>query len=257
MVSLVVVDGVIGFTGSMNVGDVYAGLGEPWRDLHSRLSGPIVHSLQEIFCQDWFHATTEDLVSETYFPQPAVTDKVWAQLLASGPSDERWRAIHTLLFSAVNQARKRVWIETPYFAPDPPILMALQTAALSGVDVRLLLPSRSDHPMVLHAGRSYYPELLEAGVKIFEVQDAMPHAETVTIDSVFSTLGSANMDQRSFRLNFEANAFLFSVEIASEMEQNFLDFCRSAKEVTEANRHSISWSQRFTESICRVLAPLL
>jgi len=254
---IVVVDGVIGFTGSMNVGDVYAGLGEPWRDLHSRLSGPVVHSLQEVFCQDWFHATNEDLVSADYFPQPETTGKVWAQILSNGPADERWRAIHTLLFSAINQARQRVWIETPYFVPDPPIIMALQTAALSGVDVRLLLPGHSDHPMVLHAGRSFYHELLDAGVRIFEVQDAMPHAKTVTIDSVFSTLGSANMDQRSFRLNFETNAFFFSALVAGELERDFLDLCSATKEVTEVSRQSVSWSQRFIEGVCRVLAPLL
>jgi len=254
---IVVVDGVIGFTGSMNVGDVYAGLGEPWRDLHSRLSGPIVHSLQEVFCQDWFHATAEDLVSQDYFPRPSNTGKVWAQLLASGPADERWRAIHTLLFSAINQARQRVWIETPYFVPDPSILMALQTAALSGVDVRILLPGRSDHPLVLHAGRSFYHELLEAGVRIFEMHDAMPHAKTVTIDSVFSTLGSANMDQRSFRLNFEANAFFFSAQVAGELERDFLGLCSDTREVTEVSRQSVSRSQRFIEGICRVLAPLL
>lgn len=254
---IVVVDGVTGFTGSMNVGDVYAGLGEPWRDLHARLRGGIVHSLQEIFCQDWFHATNEDLVNLAYFPQPSVTGRVWAQLLASGPADERWRAIHTLLFSAINQARERVWIETPYFVPDPPILMALQTAALSGVDVRLLLPGFSDHSLVMHAGRSFYDELLAAGVKIFELQDAMPHAKMVTIDSIFSTLGSANMDQRSFRLNFEANAFFFSAEVAKELEQGFLGLCPEAKEVTEVNRQSVAHRKRFIESIGRVLAPLL
>jgi cardiolipin synthase len=254
---IVVVDGAIGFTGSMNIGDVYAGLGVPWRDLHSRLSGPIVSSLQEVFCQDWFHATDEDLVSAAYFPQVMTTGKVWAQLLASGPADERWRAIHTLLFSAINQARHRVWIETPYFVPDPPIVMALQTAALSGVDVRLLLPGLSDHQMVLHAGRSFYHELLEAGVKIFEVQDTIPHTKTVTIDSVFSTLGSANMDQRSFRLNFEANAFFYSEQIASELERDFHDHCSAAKEVTKISRQSVTRSQRLIEGICRVLAPLL
>jgi len=254
---IAVIDGVVGFTGSMNVGDVYAGLAEPWIDLHARLSGPVVHSLQEIFCQDWFHATAEDLVSTTYFPQPERQGDVWAQVLASGPADERWRAIHTLLFSAINQARQRVWIETPYFVPDRPIIMALQTAALSGVDVRLLLPGRSDHPMTLHAGRSFFYELLEAGVRIFEIEDAMPHAKTVTIDSIFSTLGSANMDQRSFRLNFEANAFFFSEKIAIELEQNFLSLCAEATEVTEMSRRDTSRKQRFTEGVCRVLAPLL
>ena len=254
---IVVVDGETGFTGGMNVGDVYAGLGEPWRDLHARIRGPIIYSLQEVFCQDWYHATGDDLVSAAYFPQIPDVGNVWAQFLASGPADDRWRAIHTLLFAAINLARVRVWIETPYFVPDPPILMALQTAALRGVDVRLLLPGRSDHPLVLHAGRSFLDELLDAGVRVFELQDVMPHAKTVTVDGVFSTLGSANMDQRSFRLNFEANIFFYGAEVASELELGFLSLCAGASEVTAVKRQGITQRQRLIEGVGRVLAPLL
>ncbi len=254
---IVVVDGETGFTGGMNVGDVYAGLGEPWRDLHARIRGPVVRSLQEVFCQDWYHATGDDLVSADYFPRISAAGKVWAQLLASGPADERWRAIHTLLFAAINLARQRVWVETPYFVPDPSILMALQTAALRGVDVRLLLPGRSDHPLVLHAGRSFQDALLAVGVRIFELQDVVLHAKTVTVDGNFSTLGSANMDQRSFRLNFEANVFFFGAEVAAELERDFLSLCSSAREVTAASRRDISRRQRLTEGVARVLAPLL
>jgi cardiolipin synthase len=254
---IVVVDGDTGFTGGMNVGDDYAGLGEPFRDLHARICGPVVHSLQEVFCQDWYHACGEDLVSAVYFPRITGSGAVWAQLLASGPADERWRAIHTLLFAAINLAQQRVWIETPYFVPDSPIVMALQTAALRGVDVRLLLPGRSDHPLVLYAGRSFLDQLLAAGVRVFEVQDTMPHAKTVTIDGVFSTLGSANMDQRSFRLNFEANLFFYSAEVTAEMERDFLSLCTRATEVTAVKRQGISKRQRIFEGIGRVLAPLL
>ncbi len=254
---IMVVDGEIGFTGGMNVGDVYAGLAEPWRDLHARICGPVVHSLQEVFCQDWYHATAEDLVSAAYFPQTKAGGEVCAQLLASGPADQRWRSIHTLLFAAINLAQQRVWIETPYFVPDPPIFTALQTAALRGVDVRLLLPERSDHPLVLYAGRSFLDQLLLAGVRVFEVHGAMPHAKTVTIDSNFSTLGSANMDQRSFRLNFEANLFFYGKDVACELEQDFLSFCAEANEVTMASRQSVSKRQRLAEGIGRVLAPLL
>jgi cardiolipin synthase len=254
---IVVVDGETGFTGGMNVGDVYAGLGEPWRDLHARICGPVVHALQEVFCQDWYHASGDDLVSAAYFPQIPDTGTVWAQLLASGPADERWRAIHTLLFAAINLAQERVWVETPYFVPDPPIVMALQTAALRGVDVRLLLPGRSDHPLVLHAGRSFLDELLAAGVRVFELQDSMPHAKTFTVDGIFSTLGSANMDQRSFRLNFEANLFFYGAEIAGELEQDFLSLCAEAREVTAVNRQGVSQRQRLAEGVGRVLAPLL
>ena len=254
---IVVIDGALGFIGGMNIGDLYAGLGSPWLDLHARLRGPAVHSLQEVFCQDWYHATGEDLVSAEYFPPAADSGQVCAHLLSSGPADGRWRAIHTFLFAAINLARERVWIETPYFVPDPPIRMALQTAALRGVDVRLLLPGRSDHPLVLYAGRSFLDELLAAGVRVFELSHAMTHAKTMTIDGYLSTLGSANMDQRSFRLNFEANVFLFAASVASQMEANFLSFCAQAEEITLENRQKISRARQLAESLCRVLAPLL
>jgi cardiolipin synthase len=252
-----VVDGALGFIGGMNVGDLYAGLSSPWLDLHARLEGPVIQSLQEAFCQDWYHATGDDLVSPAYFPQIPAVGPVWAQLLTSGPADERWRAIHTFLFAAINLARKRVWIETPYFVPDRPIFMALQTAALRGVDVRLLLPGRSDHPLVLYAGRSFLNELLAAGVRVFELHHAMPHAKTATIDGYFSTLGSANMDQRSFRLNFEANVFLFADSVAQQLERDFLGFCAQAEEVTLKRRKRISRTRQLTESLGRVMAPLL
>ena len=254
---IVVVDGETGFTGGMNVGDVYAGLGEPWRDLHARIRGPVVHSLQEIFCQDWYQSTGDDLVNADYFPKISGVGHVWAQILASGPADERWRAIYALLFGAITLARRRVWIVTPYFVPDPPFVMALQTAALRGVDVRLLLPGRSDHPLVLRAGRSFQDELLVAGVRIFELHGTMPHAKTVTIDGMVSTLGSANMDQRSFRLNFEANVFFFDADVAAELERDFLSLCSKATAITALSRQGISRRQRLTEGLGRMLAPLL
>jgi cardiolipin synthase len=254
---IVVVDGETGFTGGMNVGDVYAGLGEPWIDLHACIRGPVVHSLQEIFCQDWYQSTGDDLVNADYFPQISGAGNVWAQLLASGPADERWRAIHALLFAAITLAQERVWIMTPYFVPDPPIAMALQTTALRGVDVRLLLPGRSDHPLVMHAGRSFLDELLDADVQVFELHDAMPHAKTVTIDSKVSTLGSANMDQRSFRLNFEAIVLFFDADVAAELERDFLALCTKAVAITGLSRKGISRPQRLAEGIGRVLAPLL
>lgn len=254
---VVVVDGKVAFTGGMNVGDVYAGRGEPWQDLHAQIQGPVAQSLQEVFCQDWYHATQENLVSSAYFPVIAAEGSVRAQFLASGPADARWQAIHTVLFAAMNLATRRIWIETPYFVPDRPIAMALQTAALRGVDVRLLLPGRSDHPLVLYAGRSFIDDLLAAGARVFELYSAMPHAKAVMIDGNFATLGSANMDQRSFRLNFEANIFFYSSEIAGKLEQHFQCLCANANEVTEQTRSTLKSSQKLLESTARILAPLL
>ena len=254
---IAVIDGRRGFTGSMNIGDLYAGLTESWNDLHLRVDGRVVYELQKVFCEDWYHATRHDLATERYFPAPNCQGDVCAHFLASGPSDERWRAIHTLLFVAINTARDRVWIETPYFVPDAPIIMALQTAALRGVDVRLLLPHRSDHSLVLHAGRSFYDELLDAGVRIFEISDTVPHAKTAVIDGVFATAGSANMDQRSFRLNFEGNLFFFGKKVATQLEYDFLRFCQSAREITRQQRTGLPHLQRLQEGFARILAPLL
>ena len=254
---IVVIDGKTGFTGSMNIGDLYAGLNEPWSDLHLKVGGRVVYELQGVFCQDWYHATHRDLTTKKYFPSVHCHGDVCAHFLASGPSDELWRAIHTLLFVAINTALEKVWIETPYFVPDPPIAMALQTAALRGVDVRLLLPSHSDHPLVVYAGRSFFDELLHAGVRIFEMDNIIPHAKTAVIDQAFSTVGSANMDQRSFRLNFEGNLCFFGKKIAAELEKDFLLLSQSAHEVTAENRKNLSQTKRLLEGFSRVLAPLL
>ncbi|HPQ94298.1 MAG TPA: cardiolipin synthase [Thiolinea sp.] len=254
---VVVVDGQIAFTGGMNVGDDYAGLGQPWQDLHARIEGPVVYSLQEVFCQDWYHATGEDLVRGTYFPEVRDAGTICAQFLASGPADERWQNIHTVLFAAMTLASGRIWIETPYFVPDRPILLALQTAALRGVDVRLLVPKRSDHWLVTLAGRSFMDDLLVAGVRVFEMHGAMTHAKAVTIDDNFATLGSANMDQRSFRLNFEGNLFFYGTAVAGQLARDFRELCACAQEVTPAQRRTLSRPQRLLESLVRVFAPLL
>jgi cardiolipin synthase len=221
------------------------------------LQGPVVSALQEVFCQDWFHVTGKNLVSDAYFPVIAAQGNIHAQFLASGPVDARWQTIYTVLFAAMNLASQRIWIETPYFVPDRPLLMSLQTAALRGVDVRLLLPGRSDHLLVLYAGRSFIDDLLAAGVRIFELYSAMPHAKAVIIDSSFATLGSANMDQRSFRLNFEGNVFFYGAEIAGKLGQDFLTLCETAKEVTEKERDKVGKMHRLAENAARILAPLL
>ena len=254
---VVVIDGQTAFTGGMNVGDVYAGKGEPWKDLHARIEGPVAKDLQEVFCQDWYHAAGENLVNVQYFPPVAAQGSVIAQFLASGPADYRWQAIYTVIYAAMNLATQRIWLETPYFVPDRPITLALETAALRGVDVRLLLPGCSDHSLVLYAGRSFLNDLLAAGVKVFEVQKAMIHAKAVMIDGNFATLGSTNMDQRSFRLNFEGNIFFYGTEVTQQLEQIFLNECKSARKITYEQRRKLTIVDRLAENTAHILAPLL
>jgi cardiolipin synthase len=254
---LVAIDGRQAFIGGMNIGDQYAANAESWIDLHARVYGPVVHSIQEIFCQDWYHAAAQDLANREYFPPLDHSGPVHAQLLSSGPADERWKSIHTFIFAAINLAQEKVYIETPYFVPDQPILLALHTAALRGIDVRLLLPGRSDHPLVLYAGRSFQDELLDAGVRIFELKNIMTHAKTMTIDGYLSIIGSANLDQRSFRLNFESNLFCMDSSVTRQMELDFLKLCSRAEEISLDQRKTLPASRKLIESLCRVLSPLL
>ncbi len=254
---IIVIDGGIGFTGGMNIGDEYAGIGEPWKDLHCRVVGPVVNSFQEVFSQDWYHSTGEDLATLRYFPELPPAGEVHAQLLASGPADEKWRAIPTLIFAAINLARERVWIETPYFIPDQAMSMALQTAALRGVDVRLLLPGKSDHRLVAAAANYFIDELIEAGVKVYQDFNVMRHGKAVIVDDWFATLGSANMDQRSFRLNFEANLFFFSGRVNRSLGEDFARQIAGLSRITEEARRRIPLRQKLLEGIARLLAPLL
>ena len=254
---IVVVDGAIGFTGGMNVGVEYLGQDTPWRDAHVRVEGPSVLRLQEIFAQDWYHSASEDLAQPRHFPRPEPRGDQWVQFVASGPDDGGgWMSIAMLLFAAFGLARTRIWIQTPYFVPDQAMNLALVTAALRGLDVRLLLSSALDHPALLYAARSYYQELLAAGVKIYELP-VMQHTKTVTIDSNFSTVGSANIDPRSFRLNFEANAFFYGPTMAKELERLFEETARDAREITrEGFARRAKW-KRFLEATIRIFAPIL
>ena len=254
---IVVVDGDRGFTGGMNIGDEYAGIGEPWKDLHCFVRGPVVHSFQEVFSQDWYHTTGEDLATLRYFPQIPAVGEIHAQLLASGPADEQWRAIPTLIFAAINLAKERVWIETPYFIPDEPMSMALRTAALRGVDVRLLIPGKTDHWLVSAAANYFVDELIEAGVKVYQDYTVMRHGKAVIVDDWFATVGSANMDQRSFRLNFEANLFFYSGQINARLGEDFLSQVAVLAEVTAEMRSRIPRYRKLLEGVARLLSPLL
>lgn len=256
---ILVVDGQIGFTGGLNIGDEYQGRHReygPWRDTHIRIEGPAVRHLQEVFAEDWYYATDDDLVDPENFPEIPGCGDDRVQVISSGP-DHDYATIQRVFFSAINEARRSVHITTPYFVPDPTVLMALKSAAWRGLDVTVLLPGRSDMPLVKMAGRSYYEELLTAGVKLFELNQAVLHAKTMVIDGVWSTVGSANIDMRSFQLNFELNVLVWGPSFAQILEDNFF--------ADLSQGENISWNQitdkprsvRMVENICRILSPVL
>jgi cardiolipin synthase len=256
---ILVVDGRVGFAGGLNIGDEYQGRKKkyaPWRDTHMRAEGPAAWRLQEIFAEDWFFATDEDLIEPRYFPrlQPSGEDLI--QVVESGP-DQPHETIHTVFFTAITGAQQSIYITTPYFVPDAAVLLALKAASWRGVDVRVLIPGKSDLKLIQMAGRSYHRELLEAGVRLYEHRPGMLHAKTMVVDGIWATVGSANMDVRSFRLNFEVNLLVSGSSFASRMEAIFKNDIAGAHELTLEGMTNKSRATRFAESICRMLSPVL
>ncbi len=256
---IVIVDGQIGFTGGMNIGDEYQGMNHRfgyWRDTHLKMQGPAVLQLQHVFAEDWYYATHEELTNRDAFPMPRELGSVSAQVIAGGPSDEI-QVFHSLMFSAINEARQQVTLATSYFVPPSGLVTALESAAYRGVHVRLLLSGRSAYFWTLLAGRSYYDSLLRAGVEIYEYRKGLLHSKTLTIDGKWSLVGTPNFDARSLMLNFEVAVVMYDNKIAGQLESQFeADLQRTLKiELTD-------WSKRpirhvLGENICRLFAPLL
>jgi cardiolipin synthase len=256
---VVVVDGRIGFTGSQNIGDEYRGrlarFGR-WRDTHLMIEGPGVHHLQEVFIEDWHYTTREDLVKDEYFPLPGPAGEHAVQLLPSGPG-QHVRVLHHLLFAAVSAARSSVSVITPYFVPDAAMVLALQSACYRGVRVRLLIPTTTDHRIVLFAGRSYYPELMEAGVEIFEHDATMLHSKVMIIDQAFALVGSANMDERSFRLNFELTVMLYSPTLTEALYKDFEVLTTRSRRIRPDHLGKPSFAREVKMGLARLASPLL
>lgn len=258
---IVVIDGRTGFTGGINIGSEYLGMKPElghWRDTHMQIDGPAALSLQATFAEDWYVTTLELLDAEGYYPEPthAGPGGDVVQIVDSGP-DRRWSPIQQFYFQAVALAQSRVWITSPYFIPDEAMLQALVGAALRGVDVRILLPSKSDVTLISMASRSYYDTLLNAGVRVFEYARGFVHAKTLVVDEWMGTIGSANLDMRSFYLNYEVNAFVYSRGFANSLASTFLEDLRDAQEVTLAAERGRSLPARMLQALARLLSPLL
>jgi len=258
---IAVIDGVVGFTGGMNITDVhtaeYSGAAA-WRDTHLRLCGPAVRGLQMVFCEGWHYVTGCTLESRSYFPPPG--ERCGAQLpvqvVASGP-DENSNAVHKLYVAAVTRAARRVLLTSAYFVPDRPLLTALVSAALRGVDVRILVPARSDLRIVGAASRSYYPDLIEMGVRVFEYGPAMLHAKTLVVDDAVAVVGTANADPRSFFLNFEVVVASYQPEVSDRLAGLFEADLASATEVTAASVEQAGIMRRLVQNAARPLSPML
>ncbi|MEM1034427.1 MAG: cardiolipin synthase [Myxococcota bacterium] len=253
---VLVVDGQVGFLGGFNIADEYR---LRWHDMGVRIAGPAVDQLQEIFADDWFFSAGENLADPSYFghyagrapPGDAIVGAV-----ASGP-DTEGSPIEDALFIAINQTQRRLYISTPYFIPPRATVAALRAAVFRGVDVRVLVPARSDIPLVRWASRSYYPELLAAGVRIFEYLPVMLHAKAAVFDEALSLIGSANIDQRSFRLNFESSAFIRDASLNQSLAHVFEDDLTRSEEVEAARFDRRPWGSKLVDATAHLLSPLL
>ena len=255
---LVVIDGKIGYIGGMNIADRYIDGGKfnVWRDTHIRICGPAVGALQFSFAVDW-RFMGKELIQETVTPTAELAKGNAAMhLLSCGPTSE-WSNIAYLLLKAIGNAKKRVLIQTPYFLPTESLLKALQVAALSRVDVRVMIPRKSDSLILDYASRSYIFECLRAGVKIYFFDAGMLHSKSVVIDDDFCSIGSANMDFRSFEHNFEANMFIYSREVNKKMQTLFAEDMRHSTRMKISDWRKRPRKQKAIESILRLLSPIL
>jgi len=258
---ITVVDGTVGYVGGMNIGDEYLGKSKrlkPWRDTHLRLTGSSVSFLQERFLMDWVSVNDKEMspdVLQDFFPPPLQQGNIGMQIVSSGP-DTATMSIKNGLLEMLYAARKNIYIQTPYFVPDESIMDALRIAAGSGVDVRLMLPGLTDHLLVHSATLSYARQILGSGVKVYAYQGFM-HAKTMVFDGAAASIGTANLDNRSFALNFEINAFIYSQDFAAQYEAVFLRDLESCVELREEWYMERSPVVRGFYSACRLVSPLM
>jgi len=261
---IVVIDGKIGFVGGINISDRYDNrLANTifWRDTHLKMEGPTVGSLQRHFMTNWNFCSGENLtVNKKYFPYFHVSQitefKEPAQIVAGGPDYKR-SYIQLSFFKIFTLAKERLYITTPYFIPDESTIMALEQAALGGVDVRLIVPEESDSRIVSAATKYYLEGLLSAGVRVYLYQKGFVHAKTVVADTFLSVVGTANMDIRSFDLNYEINAIIYGSEFGKKMEDMFYDDLKECREISYADWEKISKWRKLGYAIARLLSYFL
>ena len=240
---LLIIDGRIAFLGGINISSVYSGsssqLGKtaeptnalPWRDTDLRIEGPVVGELQKMFIITWAKQRGPPLAARHYFPPAQVRGSEVVRAIGSSP-DDPYSLIYVTLISALRSAQREIWLTNAYFVPDPQLLATLKDAVARSVDVRLILPSSTDSWLVFHAGRAYYDELLQAGVRLYERHDALLHVKTAVIDGVWSTVGSTNLDWRSFLHNQEVNAVVLGSGFGDKMRAAFRADLAKSREIT-------------------------
>ncbi|MHA6325861.1 cardiolipin synthase [Roseivivax sp. CAU 1753] len=254
----VIVDGIVGFTGGHNVSDTYVGKDAPggdWRDTHVALRGPVVAQLQLAFYEDWHWATQERLDVALDWQPEACPEDLSALIVSAGPNDEMDTAA-LLFFSAISRARRRVWIATPYFIPDDALLTALKAAALRGCEVRLIVPAMAENMLTWLAAFAYFDEIRAVGVEVYCYTEGFTHQKVVVMDDDLAAIGTANFDNRSFRLNFETMALIFDTGFAGQVAAMLeADIARSDGLETDLADQPLK--VRVGAPFARLLAPVL
>ncbi|MBQ7732522.1 MAG: cardiolipin synthase [Synergistaceae bacterium] len=258
---IITVDNTTGFIGGFNIGDVYL---RQWRDTHIKICGDSVRELDKIFFSMWDNNSSKKRAchAQEIITNPegkginGVTDCVPVKIIASGKG-ENFRAIADEYIKIISSAKKRVWITTPYFVPDNKFISALYSASRRGVDVRIIIPSSSNHMLVSWAAQSYIDSLIKSGIRIFIYQDRFIHAKTMIADSHVASVGSANLDSLSFEINYEVQALIYSTRLVNELESVFLDDLTNCTEETQENRKNRPLTLRIKESTGRLLAAIL
>ena len=259
---IMVVDGREAFTGGINLHEENITRKDraAIRDYHFRLSGPIIQELQYSFVRDWYFMTDEDpeqLLHEDHFPNLAPAGKCLIRLVSSGPTPEEYEAVANIFFECLSVARRQVFAVTPYFVPNDAILHAFRSAAMRGVDVRLLVPMRNNHFYAGLAGKAFYEELLASGVRIFRRHPPFMHAKALIVDDQAAMVGSANLDMRSLRLNYETNLLVFDAGFTNQLKRVILEDLAASEEINLTRWRARSTSQRLLENFCHLLAPIL
>lgn len=258
---IVVIDGSVGYIGGFNIGDQYLGRNKRfgnWRDTHLRLEGSVVLQLQSRFFMDWNASAKRQKVqfSLDYFPQSNVQNNIPMQIVSSGPENDVQK-IKQGYIKMIMGAKHSIWIETPYFIPDDALMEALLIAIRSGIEVRIAIPQMPDHPFVYRATEYYVQQLLKAGARIYSYQNGFMHAKTIVVDNMITSVGSANWDIRSFKLNFEANAFMYDPKVAEQIIATIKNDLKDARELDEEYfKQQSSW-KKFRQLASRLISPIL
>ncbi|WP_411894507.1 cardiolipin synthase [Winogradskyella sp. A2] len=256
---IIVIDGKIGYVGGINISDNYVNSRNQrfWRDTHIRVEGEAVLQLQILFFTTWDFVSEGDLkIDDTFFPEHQIKNKLSMQFAASGP-DTDWANIMESIFVAITNAEDYIYLTTPYFIPNDEIVTALQVASRSNIEVKLIIPKNSDSWIAEHATNSYVEQLLKAGIEVYQYEKGFIHSKTMIVDSVFCSVGTANMDYRSFNINFEVNALIYDKETSGTLLSLFNKDLEGSHKIEIAQWSKRSIYAKLLEALARLMAPLL